>query len=1065
MMEEDVFNVLPSSAKDILAQLRFQTFCEQSGGGNSDSDNDVALDNESDENDSDGANTGLNASRKRKSSDNNKDAKRAKINELESGVNVYQDNNVVISVKKIDHKKQTRYNLEDHLFELRIRALHADMTPPLVYSLEKGIRTALISVITTLQKIYDETQHREVYLTVCEKSILRGLNTGNYHLFMSSSDLAHQVLNILHSYLKSHENMRLSDSFKINAKILSVRHSTDLEIKRRKRQQRRINYGSKNSKRRGKDLKPRKQKWQINIGNIEGLKDMQNCLLQSLVISYHHWLSLEDQCNESNIYQKQKYNLLFGTKKQQFAAAMEINKEAIKLAAQIDVSYYGPHAFDAVAPKVCELWKCQINVFLKSTNKWHESYPPKADGSRRQLYLLASLSNEEISHVEPIDDIVAFYRKFGRHCVHCRQTYSGKSYIHFCHMAKTMSCYACHRFYLTDSTVLNKLEEQFYCKSKLEPTMNKKCDKCNMILKSADCEESHAKNICFRGFSCENCQVRVYVGSSKAIQDAKEKHKCFKRECVFCKEIKDENHLCKISKGKYPTEQGNLGFMQAEAIRYAISQCEDCFKKNETCSQCANMYSDPDDKPNLCILYYERQKRGVFDRVIFSDFLQEKVTKTKSHLNLNEELPMCIKHTPLSETRWRVRFGKSKKQTLKKDIFQESKDVISQMLNYIMDQDFRNYTILVHGGRSYEMNFIARVLLEHGVKPNILMQQQRINLIEIPDAGVRFLDAENYLGMDLFSLSQKHDVPLEFFPKRLNHQSYYNYLGKIPNESEWWEQGDTVEVKLSKQKFISQLAKTCSNSWSWNKGIVNYCDSKVVIVLTACVKFLQLCSMTQNVLQKEVCPENKSTTFLNPFNRPYTSKASYAFSLFKLTCSKDLDDIRTIKYEDRGIYMKSSSAELQWVTYMHYQKGYPDNFMFGFSPQGLKKCHQHPSESIPDYTFQNEAGFFHGCSVHRHRYINKECNFSKSMPEKMYGVCDEDVHAEDERKLQEFKNNHPEITNVVIIWQCEWNEMKKKNTDVKSFLEKEYLPWPNFRLNPRISGMCFKNFRMFQVLK
>ncbi len=56
---------------------------------------------------------------------------------------------------------------------------------------------------------------------------------------------------------------------------------------------------------------------------------------------------------------------------------------------------------------------------------------------------------------------------------------------------------------------------------------------------------------------------------------------------------------------------------------HAISQCEDCFKNYETCSQCANMYSDPFDKPNLGIEYYERQKRGVFDRVIFSDFLKE----------------------------------------------------------------------------------------------------------------------------------------------------------------------------------------------------------------------------------------------------------------------------------------------------------------------------------------------------------------------------------------------------------------------------------------------------------
>ncbi len=36
------------------------------------------------------------------------------------------------------------------------------------------------------------------------------------------------------------------------------------------------------------------------------------------------------------------------------------------------------------------------------------------------------------------------------------------------------------------------------------------------------------------------------------------------------------------------------------------------------------------------------------------------------------------------------------------------------------------------------------------------------------------------------------------------------------------------------------------------------------------------------------------------------------------------------------------------------------------------------------------------------------------MPENMYGKSNEDVHSEDERKLQEFKKNHPDITNVKI---------------------------------------------------
>ncbi len=144
---------------------------------------------------------------------------------------VYEDDVCRVFVKAVAHRKRTRYSLSDHLFNLWVETKR-NITP-LIFDLEFALEKALVHVLDRLRSEYNASQNQnQVYITVLEKNILHGLNSGNYSLNTPSQKIARWVLSMLYNYLKSDQTLRLNDSFKIQIKVLSFRHVRDLEQRR-----------------------------------------------------------------------------------------------------------------------------------------------------------------------------------------------------------------------------------------------------------------------------------------------------------------------------------------------------------------------------------------------------------------------------------------------------------------------------------------------------------------------------------------------------------------------------------------------------------------------------------------------------------------------------------------------------------------------------------------------------------------------------------------------------------------------------------------------------------------
>ncbi len=147
------------------------------------------------------------------------------------GTQVFENDLYKVFVKGVAHKRRTRYSLSDHLFTMWVEPKSTNI--PLIFDLEFALEKALTYVLDRLKTVYDSRHNQnQIYITVAEKNILHGLNSGNYSLHTPSSKIVRWVLSMLYNYLKSEQTLRLNDSFKIQIKVLSHRHVKDLEQRR-----------------------------------------------------------------------------------------------------------------------------------------------------------------------------------------------------------------------------------------------------------------------------------------------------------------------------------------------------------------------------------------------------------------------------------------------------------------------------------------------------------------------------------------------------------------------------------------------------------------------------------------------------------------------------------------------------------------------------------------------------------------------------------------------------------------------------------------------------------------
>ena len=86
---------------------------------------------------------------------------------------------------------------------------------------------------------------------------------------------------------------------------------------------------------------------------------------------------------------------------------------------------------------------------------------------------------------------------------------------------------------------------------------------------------------------------------------------------------------------------------------------------------------------------------------------------------------------------------------------------IDQFCKWIFDKKHKNYTVIAHYGKGYDFQFVADWLLNHGIKPYIIHNGQKIIQLEVKfDYNIRFIDSISFI-----------QIPLRDFPKTFGLQN------------------------------------------------------------------------------------------------------------------------------------------------------------------------------------------------------------------------------------------------------------------------------------------------------
>jgi len=965
-----------------------------------------------------------------------------------------QENNLELVVRKKRHERETNY-LEDHLFEINIREKETKKQQrPLLINLLLIFKAALIALLNDLAQFYDQRSNHQMYITVIDDNIQHGLNTGNFNINADPELVTTTILNMLYNYLTSNLSLRLSNSFRFNIKVLSLRHARD-----------RVQRGNLNPHvLHGSFKQGSKKKYLFYLPEgFEGYETVfsQNCLLISIILGHYLNKALEiEQDFEFRTYNQFK-NISSENKLLQRDAGLKLLAIAKKVCRELGLDMEGPHSLEELAPKISQYYNEQIIVFDNvHFNQIVYRYPSIFDECKSQIYLFQEMDKDLTSHIYLISHIRGFERENGTTCMFCEKIFLTKCPRHVC--KKREICKSCNKFLLLPQTKISMQNKNLYCKQE----QHLPCAQCPAIALNAHCQKLHK----CKGFECQKCGYFINKRSHLSVAATKIIHQCGDFFCMNCKKYanKSDEHICQLKRTNFQQNQPALGFFKLQIVDEGNADCFACYEKMNVARQELGFEWDEmiarqelDEKlkiscvcdvhlsaipslkkdryPNLAVLKIETDTRGTFHTRVFAEPSLDQLQNESFDVDKKHYTNLKISRNPIPKY-----FGKKYKgpqiqqDNLEKMQNRPNKTVMEMLFTFILTAQFYNTTLICFGAE--EILLAYKTFLDNGLQCSTISRGQKIILIEYEKFHLRIIDLSNYFPGQIHDLIKLFDLKMcrSYFPMVLNQKANYNIYTLTPNEFPahlYYNFTDSKEEKLEKLKFWQSLQM---RAWNFQEELKINCLKHLDILMQASFKFAQQCHTFQANLGTIM---RRKQMFTLPFAKPFCTVSSFFYQVFKAYFMDHKENIYIVPHEHPK-KIQSSKEEKEFAAYLQHQNG---SKVFNNAFSAINK--RNFGRAVPDIYCEetNSIWFFNECIIHGHD--PKVCPITtKKKIHKCFGRTFESLNLEFEEKLKAIRD---QFVNVTVIWQCEWKKEKKTNQDLRDFLQKIYVPWPTHHLSPR----------------
>jgi hypothetical protein len=948
---------------------------------------------------------------------------------------VYENNEMQLIVEKATHLRQIKFQLEDHLFHMKIKMKNPTSQHPLLRDILNFLQLAFNFILMNIRKYYKKEDHNIAYLTLYQEPMISGLNTGGFDLQEDSASMVERVLKMLEQFLTSNQTLKLNETFKVYLKVLSIEHMSYKKYLQNKRTNKKRKYY-------GVRVRPTKKYnyfWALDVPDSYPNEPSKNffknkCLLTCTILGLvqNEYYKSNRQDNRFIYLQNINSTLL---NKQNHAGNLLVN-ELKNLLEKTKLSKEGPYELESTVKVLSETYFCQFFIFdgVDNSNKILFQYPDQYDEKLIPIYLYQP--NDSKNHVVFIRHLNSYFKANVKICLACKQIFQTFNYNHICH--KKTTCFACRRFFCCKETYLHEKIIPNFCDKNIVNESLIICPICNVTCYSNHCYKGH-KLICSGkgtfGYKCLKCNKFMYRYGNLNGTKIKNEHICGEKvRCKFCRNPKEsDDHLCKLQKELILNNWSKLAFINFEQFPSNLND---------------------QSEPLLVIIYWEKELNGNFTKYVFSHFENE------PSLDIQESF-FSFEYITTN-----IEFSNNQKLKQTQDFKRNIKNLQSNTNHFLLTDKilqeitkWTNTTFICQDEDSRSYMLLLNAFIRNGFCPNLVRNGRHILLMEIKSLNLRFLTSNTYLEGDEFVLAKQFNIDYirSFFPYKFFEAKHIFYQGNIPDISYFLNNFDSTDRTKEKQNYVSNFQKQ-NRTWNFRKELLQYAELKLWLLMLSCLSFLKESLTFQSNLKNAI--KFEKDVLLSPFSYPLCSLSGFSYKLYKYFFLNQFE-IYSVKNEF-GLKSKNvSNIEYEWASFMEF-KYENKHFISAFNNKFGQKYFK---DAIPDLysPITKQAYFFHGCVFHGHFencLINPNANETSKNP---FGISYKDLNDKfDKQAANLLQNNQDQIDEVIYQWECHYKQLRLSDSLLKDFIETKLKPHPLRRLCPRncVRGAFFDVYRL-----
>ncbi len=338
-------------------------------------------------------------------------------------------------------------------------------------------------------------------------------------------------------------------------------------------------------------------------------------------------------------------------------------------------------------------------------------------------------------------------------------------------------------------------------------------------------------------------------------------------------------------------------------------------------------------------------------------------------------------------------------------------DCAKQFGDFLFAPEHKGFVAVAHNGQGFDNQFLANYVFDQGIIPEMITNGLKIMCLEA--VGVKVVDSLNYIPLPLRQFADTFSIRESkkgYFPYLFNTTANQSYVGPLPG----LEYYDPDGLHPSEREDLIRWHESHDETYVFDlrKELFEYCASDVLVLRLGVAKFRQVFMESSGI---------------DPFANAITI-ASACLRVFRGEFLRE-NTIAMIPIEGYTRDRQSNLA-LEWLYWTAHS-----------NTSSIKHSRNGGEVRVGPYRIDglDERGTlleFNGCLFHGH-----ECVGDRKLA--FHGATMAERREKTLRKEAWLRASGYEL---VVIWECEWNALKKTDPAIAEFVRIPDLKTP---LNPR----------------